>query len=326
MSAIVVIILTIAFVSYAGRAESEVATSLMTITEGARWGDALVTSGTGQCHVERTYVDSLSMRTKLSRESSKEKKEGSSVVFQNHQEYEIDHVFHDGAHRVTYESFALSPYDGMYLQHREYSYNGEVMKLLRLDSLGINGFITPYGDVYDREPMLQIFNPPHYGLLIQGTPVAAYFEGASVKFSGSPEPQDGPTHLEDRKLDGIRTHVFQSIGETSSDTLTVWIAPERMYRPVRYTVTSKGTMIEVTTSFRSCGNDVWFPERIMVNNYYRSIRTGEFMIERTELCEIADSYQVNVDITDSELAFEFPAGLKVFDHRTKETHIAGTGD
>jgi outer membrane lipoprotein-sorting protein len=153
------------------------------------------------------------------------------------------------------------------------------------------------------------------GNAVQGVPVGKFLRGTAKEGALQNVRITG-----EEVLDGVSCQVVEASVVNSDVTYKVWIAPDRMYRPVKTEIRTGTGIKEVRTQFRQYG-EVWFPSQIIVELLFSLDGSNPEFRNRTTLTVDKD-YQINTDVSDTLFQLRFPKGVKGYDWRTKTTFIA----
>ena len=152
---------------------------------------------------------------------------------------------------------------------------------------------------------------PRYmgGLAIFHYPISSFLKGELI----SGKTIINNTHyLKKEFKNGQNCLVFQGYLSDNADTLTVWISPDVMYRPIYYELTDKFSKRVRTYNFKKI-NNLWFPKQ-MIENFYRiDEKTGEYNLIMEGRYTVDDNFVINTDIPDSKFKINFPKGFLIKD-------------
>ncbi|MFC1542054.1 hypothetical protein ACFL50_06355, partial [Candidatus Latescibacterota bacterium] len=278
---------------------------LDTVMTGSMVGDATIVSGRGRILYNYTRVDSMGTKARENDQAflSKFAPEIEAVI-PNNETFEINFVFDGPKIKFIEKSTNVFPDGKTYPMHWQWAYNGEKLDLLRLDGLK-DGIIVPMGSVRSvNEIPVDKFDPRYNGMSIMGTPVNEFLNGSlgnkAVESLGV---------VGEETQNGVMCNKIQGNIENSESTVTVWLAPNRMFRPMKIEIASFDTITEIQNSFREHSGGVWFPEQIQKKVFYLNAR-GEKELYSSETLEIQDSFELNVELTNDEFEIEFPKGME----------------
>ena len=288
---------------------------LKTIIEGSDLGDMMVASGQGSLIFEYVRVDSLSAKAQEDdRAVLAGLSEGEEAVIHNQESINISFAFTDPKMRCNENSINRLPTGGRYNQNWYWAYNGEKMELLRLDELGKEGLIIPIGSVKtDNVIPVNRFDPGFNGMKILGTPVGTFLRGSL-----------GDGTVKDLQLvgeelqDNIPCEVIRGLIADTGNTITVWLAPNLMYRPKHVEIRSSDSIIKVHNTFREYTTGIWFPELIVKKEYYIDKKTDEEVLYKVETLAVQSDFALNMELPNEMFEVDFPIGLMVYDYRTGE--------
>jgi len=283
---------------------------LDSVMTGSVVGDASIVSGRGSIRYNYTRVDSMGTKARENDEAflSKLAPEMEAVI-PNSETIEINFVFDGPKIKFIEKSTNVFPDGKTFPQHWQWAYNGEKLDLLRLDGLK-DGIIVPMGSVRsENEIPVHKFDPRYNGMSIMGTPVNEFLNGSlgdkSVENLGI---------IGEEAQNGVMCNKIQGKIKNSESTVTVWLAPNLMFRPVKVEIASFDTVTEIENSFREHTGGVWFPEQIRKNVYYLNAN-GEKELYSQETLNIQESFELNVEVSSDEFEIEFPKGLEIYDYR-----------
>lgn len=296
------------------------ASTLEELSEGANYGDALITSGQGKITFDWVRADSTSLRAVQQDKKAKEETPPNKVrVRVNTKRIDLNFAFSGPKVRCDEKSIDLLPTGKTYQRHWQSAFNGEKVDFVQLDGTGINGLVKPKGAIRSDTKILRSdkFDPRYFALSILGAPCGEFLLGTSkdgqlqnIRISG------------EEALDGIPCTVVEA-GVTNADIqYKVWVASGQMYRPKRIEVKTSASLKVIDTVFKHYDGDVWFPEMISVKDYYFDEKTGAPVLEERFTLSINSSFQINTTVPDSVFQIKFPKGLKVYDWRTGATFKA----
>jgi hypothetical protein len=292
---------------------------LQTLAEGAEYGDALLLNGKGKIQYAWALVDSLSPRIlaeKQQKLSSVQK--GRRIVWTNSREVDVTLAF-SGVNIWMERKFRTpTGKDGKnQLRTWRCAYDGEKVNFLRLDGIGKNGLVRPAGDVRQRDILQEDqYDPRYYAGAVQGVPVGAFLRGTAKEGALQNLRITG-----EETVDGIPCQVVEASVANTDVTYKVWIAPGRMYRPVKSEIRNNAGVTVARAQFRQYGGEVWFPSRVTVERILFIDGSAPVLNDRYILT-VADDFQINAGVSDALFQLRFPKGLKVFDWRTRATFTA----
>jgi hypothetical protein len=277
---------------------------------GSLVGDNAILSGRGSMTFSYARVDS--MGTKAEEEDRAFRSNLASemkAVIRNSENIEISFIFDGPKIKFIEKSTNIFPDGKTFPQHWQWAYNGEKLDLLRLDGLK-DGIIVPMGSVRTaNEIPVHKFDPRHFGMGIMGTPVNSFLKGSL-----------GGNAVKDLEIIGEETQnsiickKFRGNIPDSKSTITAWLAPNLMYRPVKIEIESFDEIIEVQNSYKEHLGGVWFPKKVHKKTFYINSKS-EKVLYAEEILQIQDDFEVNVEFDAQEFELEFPRGLKVYDYR-----------
>ena len=287
------------------------------LSEGAKYGDALVTSGQGKIIYSWVREDSTSSRAKLQDLKAKEETPENKIrVRVNTKRVDLNYAFSGPKVRCDEKSIDLMPTGKTYQRNWQSAYNGEKVDFLQLDGTGANGLVRPKGAVRSDTAILRSdkFDPRFGATSILGVPVGSFLSGTS---------REGQLHditmSGEETLDSVPCIIVEAAVSNSDIRYKVWIAPGQMYRPKKIEVKSDAGLKTITNVFKNHGGDIWFPELVTVNDYYFDETTGKPILAERYSLTLADTYKVNTEISDALFWISFPKGLNVYDWRTGTT-------
>ena len=283
-----------------------------TIIEGADLGDKLILSGQGNLLYEYVRVDSLGIKAQeddklfIAKLSEKE-----TAVIRNSERIKLNITFSDNKILCDEISWNKLPTGRWFVQEWFWAYNGEKMDLLRLDGLADNGLIMPIGSIRTNNDIpLHRYDPRYYGLNIFGTPVATFLQGSlNDKIVSNLEI------IGEENIEGFKCNVVRGNINDTNETITAWLAPDLLYRPIRIEHTSLSQTIEISNHFKVHSEGVWFPDQIVKKKYYFDSNTGKKMLYIRETLTIDNDFKINIDIPPGVFEIEFPIGLSIYDYR-----------
>ncbi len=308
------ILFTILFVvSVISGAEHSFA-DIKTLQETAQYSDPLVPNGKGTLSYVWVREDSASAHAQQSLKDALESiSRDAELVWLNQAHGSVFFAFNGPKVRCDEKAPGVMPGGIPFKRHWQSAYNGEKMDFFRLDGIGKGGLIKPFGSIRDSKNIVPYdrFDPRYHAMTILGTPVGTFLNGTAKE-----GPLSGLVQKEDQTVDGVSCHVIEGAVTDSKVLYTVWIAPDRMYRPVKIEVkTGEGVKV-VRNQFALHPGDVWFPKKTVVEDYYRDSVTGNLVLSERYTLTVADDYTVNTDVPDALFSIAFPKGLSVYDWRT----------
>lgn len=291
------------------------AADLGIIQSGASIGDKAVVSGRGSVSYSFVRVDSLGARAKTEDDAFKTGlSENESGVIQNI--VDIDYTFaFDGIKMACHEqSKVLSPSGKWYNRDWHWAYDGEKMELYRLDPIGENGLLIPLGSIRTENKMQRHINDPRYdSMMIHGTNVSDFLNGEMDKHSVE-SIQTGVTEV----IDNMVCDVITGRDQINNNTITIWMASEVMFRPLRIEISSPNERMIIRNTFRDYGNGIWFPQETLRELYYQEENSDQEQLYARETITIHKDFEVNVAIPSDTFELEFPVGMTVYDFRSGE--------
>jgi len=288
--------------------------------EGAKLGDALITSGKGRITREQILSDYGKFQARqylIQREAPSD----AATVIESYIKEEIFFAFKQKKIRCDIRSLRRLPSGRKYDMYWQQSFDGEKTMLLRLDATGPKGLIEPMGSIKSGNDIPQARDPRYWGMTIFGTPVKEFLEGRPFGICSIPIGK--PLLLKSVQLDGVLCDVVRT--KLSRDyTITVWLARTKAYRPKRIEVADpNGQVITiVSNTFRSYGGDLWFPKQVVAEKYAIDKVTGKRELHSRTTLIVHDDFMVNIDLPDEMFEIRFPKGLEVYDFRIGKTFIA----
>ncbi len=299
--------------------ENTLSEEFRTILEGARMGDEIVYSGKGRLVYEMVNTDSASVsEVKRQSEAAKNAPLGKEYYSINSRRMEIKYAF-SSPKIFTKEKYFLIGAPGEYFHiDEEAAFDGEntysIMEELTPTKIARkSGAIRPENKIKDNQ-----YAPQRFGMSIYGAPVASFLLGA-LKFPNMEEKLESVVLIGEEIQDNVHCIKFRGTFPEKTDTLTVWLAPERMYRPVRIEWVQAETRTEVRTSFREHRGNIWFPRSIQCNTYTMNKETGSMILHFRNVITVLDDFEINIPLSDQDFTLHFPKGLRVTDYRTHET-------
>ncbi|MFC1508706.1 hypothetical protein ACFL60_03350 [Candidatus Omnitrophota bacterium] len=286
-----------------------------TILAGADLGDNLITSGIVNVAFEYVRVDSLSTRTReLDSEHISKVAADVMTVVRNSENIDISFTFSGERVRFNERSMNKLPDGRWYTQEWQWAYNGEKLDLLRLDGLGENDLVKPKASIRTGYVhRLNRFDPRYNGLKIRGTTVGSFLRGTLG--------EGVVTQLKivrKETVDGVFCTVIKGDINSSGNIITVWLAPEMLYRPKRIKFDYGNETIMINTTFKEYLGDVWFPETVVKEKFYLDRSTGKEMLYYRETITVTKGSVLNTDIPVEKFENAFPSGLSVYDYRLGE--------
>lgn len=261
--------------------------SLQNIITAAERGDTMITRGRG------TYTwEQLSVRP------------GTSIP-DYHYKYVIDFAF-DGS-RINRN--AVNSLDSTHFpQEERYAFDGKKACRLTLQREEKDGPLVRSGHISyvpeDRMfPIRYCTDPRFVGMTMLGTPVGAYLRALS---KGS---------FQDRRIENLRVLGrevvddvqcikigYTILRDNAADSISVWIAPDRMYRIVKM---APSPIVQV--NYRNFGKNLWFTKEILIDTTSGILRWT-----------FHDDWVINTPLPDSLFTIRFPQGISVSDLTGKE--------
>ena len=309
---IVIVAILVCFIPNGARSQDK---EWETILAGADLGDNLITSGTVKVAFEYIRVDSLSARAReLDREHISKVAADVMTVVRNSENIDISFDFSGERVRFNERSMNKLPDGRWYTQEWQWAYNGEKLDLLRLDGLGENDLVKPKASIRTGYAhRLNRFDPRYNGLKIMGTMVGSFLRGTLGEGVVT-----GLKKVREETVDGVFCTVIQGDINSSGNIVTVWFAPEMLYRPKRITFDYGNETIVINTTFKEYLGDVWFPETVVKEKFYPDRSTGKEMLYCRETITVTKGSVLNNDIPVRQFENAFPIGISVYDYRLGE--------
>ncbi len=208
------------------------------------------------------------------------------------------------------ESF---PTPSMSNRHEHHIFDGKNYYFSLFREPGIPGYQKK------KESAIGIQDPRFYGQTILGTPIASFLKGIVFKISRYSEYDTIGKLINlhligEEVLDDISCKVFrgnykiehEKLNVITDYTITVWLAPDMMYRPKRIEeiyeeklqekITKRKTVYN--TNFRKYGN-IWFTDNVLIKNYQFDANSNEWEFRTKGLYTVHDDFEVNIDLQDS---------------------------
>ncbi len=208
------------------------------------------------------------------------------------------------------ESF---PAPSMSNRHEHHIYDGK--------NYYFSTFREPGIPIYQKkkESAIGIQDPRFYGRTILGTPVATFLKGKVFNITQNSE-YDTIEKLKnfqllgEEELEGIQCKVFcrnysieyEKLNVITDKTITVWLAPDMMYRPklieeiseekLQGKVTKRKTVHH--NSFRKYGS-IWFLDNVLIKNYQFDENSNVWVLRTKGIYTVHDDFEVNIDLPDS---------------------------
>ena len=104
----------------------------------------------------------------------------------------------------------------------------------------------------------------------------------------------------------------------SGEIITVWIAPDLLYRAKHFEIISPTEKTIVHNTFREYNGGIWFPKHILKKEYYKDNSTGKDFLYKSETLLVKNDLKLNIVLSDDLFEIDFPKGLMVYDYRTGE--------
>ncbi|MHB9028252.1 MAG: LolA-like protein [Candidatus Latescibacterota bacterium] len=291
---------------------------MQTLTEGADYGDALVLNGKGKMHFSLVLVDSLSPRIAVvKQERLKALEPGHFLVFFNSRDVDVSFAFSGVKVWMEEKTIAPLPTGKRHVRNWRIVYDGEKVDFLRMDGIGPKGLIKPMGEVRAKDILREDqLDPRYYANAVQGIPVGSFLRGTAKEGALQNVRITG-----EETLEGVPCQVVEASVADSDVTYKVWIAPGRMYRPVKAEIRDNAGVKVVRSQFRQYGGEIWFPSQVTVEQFLFIEGSAPVLNDRLTLT-VAEDFQVNAGVSDNLFRLKFPKGLKVYDWRTNTSFTA----
>jgi len=290
------------------------------VIESAEWGDTLVESGRGHISYHWKNVDSAERVKKLQDSLKNSPLKNAQVMMEKKAElffaFDGPKLRYDKRINHTKDAVSVSRggYDGeKWHIIKNHMYLSDPTKNSVRASVENRSNPNAAGFEYQHDP--------RYDMTVFGTPVADFLRGNDVDYGKT--SFFGIEQVNEEYVNGFNCIVFR--GEIDPEgTLTVWLAKECLYRPVRIVLENGDFKEQINNTLRKYENGLWYLENTH-NEIMLKDENGEWYLKTVSDLRLDNDFQINCALDDSLFSLSFPPGVEVFDVRTGK-NIISKGD
>ncbi|MBN1293030.1 MAG: hypothetical protein JXB48_14410 [Candidatus Latescibacteria bacterium] len=318
-SVIMLILIGLFSFSFVGISYPLMKSDLKVIIEGAEVNDGLVKSGMGSFTWEIQDIDTRKYNNddiyKLNKEG---KLSDNPSEYYHYRTSDVFFAFKDTKIRCNQRYREQNPAGEWITRYNQMAFDGEKTDNLYYSSNETNNLIQPRGYIGNNNLIpLSLIDPRYNGLGLLGNSLMSFFQSSQFLQPDldTPEKVTSIRLIGEELLDNVLCKVLQADLVESDGVITIWIAPDRNYRPKRIELSTKGKIIQVHVVFKKYDRNVWFPDKVTKDSYLIDTDSNEKILEKHSVITIRSDFEINTTVPEDFFELDFPVGLKVYDER-----------